>query len=227
LLLVGAVLTQPLMAQSKKKLKEEIVRLKDEKNQLEVAYQDLSAKHDQAVIDKQQLANQNATLQQELQSLREQIAAKEKAYQLLEADKDELKSELAEIEQKEAAKDEAAEVDPNDTRRCAVLQGTLESGYSYTERFTRLNSYGWGIQVYAYYNLCQASEKAEEFKKYYKMYRTYIHVKEVNGRKMYAVVYGSLKDYDQAKIYCDNFKKIVKDPEAKGAFLIQHTSSEE
>lgn len=111
---------------------------------------------------------------------------------------------------------------PQDNRKCAYYQDKLEPNQTYTELYNKLESSGWGIQVFASSNLCQAAEKAEAFKQEHKLYKTYLRCKSVGGRTFYAVVYGSLKDEAQAKTYLTNFKKIAKAPWGTGPFLVQH-----
>jgi cell division protein FtsB len=112
--------------------------------------------------------------------------------------------------------------DPNDTRKCAYFQGRLTPGVSYTETYEAISNDGWGIQVYASSNLCQAAEKAESFKKNYRLYKTYVRCKQVGSGYVYAVIYGTLKYEDQAKTYLRNFKKLPNNQWGANAFLVQH-----
>lgn len=239
--LLSATLGMPsAFAQSKKELKEEVVRLTNELTQSKRDNDALDSRNKELQQENQKSVAKVAALESENSALKDEIASKDKAYQLLSSNYSALQSQAAASASSggkggsssggssastggSKSPQDLAKVDPSDTRRCAKLQGKLAAGYSYTEDFTRLNSHGYGLQVYSYYNLCQAAEKAEEFKKQYTMYKTYIHVKELDGVTTYTVVYGSLKDYETAKNYCENFRKIAKNPIEQGAFVVQHT----
>lgn len=222
------ILAAPALAQSKKEMKEEIVRLKEQVTQLTTENENLDARNRQLQAESQKATGRVSALESENSALRQELSSKDQAYKLLssnyEAVQQQAAATQAAVEQKQQAKQQQIAVDPNDKRKCAHYQSKLQAGYSYNEDFVKLNSKGYGLQVYSYYNLCQASEKAEEFKKSYKMYNTYIHVKkDAEGNSLYCVVYGSLKDYDQARTYCENFRKVAPDPIAAGAFVIQHS----
>ena len=105
---------------------------------------------------------------------------------------------------------------------CEYDKLNLQPNRSYTLDFRKVDVHGWGLQVYSFSNLCLAKEKADEFSEQYSLYRTYIRVKDVDGSRVYAVVYASLKHRDQAETYRNNFKDIVEDESAKKAFLVQH-----
>lgn len=224
------MLAAPAFAQSKKEMKEEIVRLKDQVTQLTQENENLSTRNTQLQAESQKATSRASALESENAALRQELSSKEQAYKLLSSNYESVQQQAAAAqaaaESKQQAKQQAtATIDPNDKRKCAHYHGKLQPGFSYNEDFVRLNSKGYGLQVYSYYTLCQAAEKAEEFKKSYKMYGTYIHVKkDAQGQLLYCVVYGSLKDYDQARTYCDNFRKIAPDPIAAGAFVVQHSN---
>ena len=44
----------------------------------------------------------------------------------------------------------------------------------------------------------------------------------MNGKKIYSVVYGSLKDEAQARTYTELFKKNARVKERSSAFMVQH-----
>jgi len=229
LLLATALAANPLFAQSKKEMKDEIVRLKEQVTQLTQENENLDGRNKQLQQDNQRLTGRSAALESENSTLRQELSSKEQAYRLLssnyEAMQQQVASTQAAAEEQVKVRQNNARVDPNDKRKCATQQGKLVAGYSYTEDYVRVNSKGWGLQVYSYPTLCQAAEKAEDFKESYKMYNTYIHVKkDAAGQMVYCVVYGSLKDYDQARTYCENFRKVAPDPIAAGAFLVQHSN---
>jgi len=112
--------------------------------------------------------------------------------------------------------------DPNDKRPCATKQNSLDINTTYTMNLTKLVSSGYGVQVGSSSNLCQAMEEAKEFAKYYKTYNTYIRVKIVGNQRMFAIVYGSLKDYNSAKSIAESVKKRGRNEQHKDAFVIQH-----
>ncbi len=170
------------------------------------------------------LENQVSALTAENQRLTIELDNAKKDNQALSADYEALAAEYEALKKKFEATGSAAG-DPNDRRPCKLLQNKLAPNSSYfVDTFNRLNTKGWGVQLYSFNNLCAAMEKAIEFRQYYRMWKTYITVKEINGQRMFSVVYGSMKDELQARTYLQNFRKIAKDIEGKNAFLIQHSN---
>jgi len=229
ILLIVALMAAPqLHAQSKKKMRETI-------SQLETEVQTLTQENNQLDAVSERLREENQAYVEQNGTLRSQVGQLQRENDALRGDNENL---ISENEGLKARVDALANspiggtggttggggntaIDPNDTRKCAHNQGRLSPGVSYTENYTAINSDGWGLQVYASSNLCQAAEKAEEFKSKYRLYKTYIRCKEVNGNFIYAVVYGSLREREQAKTYMNNFKKISGSWGAN-AFLVQH-----
>ncbi len=212
LLLVGSA--AGLQAQTKKKLKDEVKELKTANTQLRNENRKLKYEKEQADQEKKQIVDLTTFFENEVYRLRKDSAEYHAAYQ----------AAVQKVTEQQAKKEENTyRADPNDSRVCAQKQASLKAGYSYfRDSFGRLNSKGWGVQVFTFSSLCQAQEKADEFAAKYHMWKTYIKVKEVNGEKVFAVVYGTLRDEQQARTYCENFKQIASGPEAKNAFLVQH-----
>lgn len=206
----------PLVAQTKKELKATVERLESANVVLTQKNLQLQTQNRKLLEDAETAQATANQAQQELQAQKLQNEMLANEYQ---AYKRQIEAAKAEEQAKVAA---GTFVDPNDTRPCAIKQPQLKSGNSYTLNLGVLNSKGWGVQVYSSDNLCNAMEKAQDFKSYYTMYKTYIRVKTVDGRKIFSVVYGSLKDYQQAKTYCRLFKENARAKEGNGAFLIQH-----
>jgi len=212
-------------AQAKRKMMEENEQLKNEKVELQKANVQLER-------EKQSLQKENNALKQENQMLTSEVRRlQENVNDLKEANRN-MTNKIAEASMTNAGKSsvtgnskknvEEVKVDPNDKRPCAVNQAKLAANQSYFLTLNKLNTKGWGIQIYSYSTLCMALEKAQEFSKQYKMYNTYIRVKEVDGRRVFSVIYGSLKDEASARSYCENFRKIAKDNEGQNAFIVQH-----
>ncbi len=218
-LVLWAISFGELHAQSKKKLREENDLLTSQVQALQRQTQTLA-------VENRNLKERSALLQNAVDRLRQDSAAMSMEYKLLREDYQELEAKSTTATTSTTATGFTAAstaVDPNDSRPCARKQAQLTAGYSYfPETLSRLNSNGWGVQVYSFSNLCQAVEKAEEFSEYYRMFKTYIRVKEVNGQRVFSVVYGSLRDEAQARTYCENFRKIAKDTEGQNAFIVQH-----
>ncbi|MEM6260980.1 MAG: SPOR domain-containing protein [Bacteroidota bacterium] len=214
-----------LQAQSKKKLKEEVQQLTEENRRLDAENSQLERQTSALVEENRRFIEQNTQLRSQVTQLQRDFDDVSTRYTALSAEHDALKGSMASTNPygTGSTRDNSTYApDPTDTRDCARKQGTLRPNTSYTERFNPLNSQGWGLQIYAFRNLCQAVEKAAEFRKQYKLYKTYIRVKEVNGTRIYAVIYGSLREKDQAETYKNNFRKIAKDEGGKNAFLVQH-----
>jgi type II secretory pathway pseudopilin PulG len=230
-LIVALMAAPSLQAQSKKTLRETI-------SQLETEVQTLTQENNQMDIVNERLRQENQAYVEQNSTLRSQVGQLQRENDAMRADNEALVNENETLKGRVDALTSlpagggttggfpttgggGGTVDPNDTRKCAHYQGRLSPGLSYTENYGALNSDGWGLQVYASSNLCQAAEKAETFKSKYRLYKTYIRCKEVNGTYIYAVVYGSLREREQAKTYLNNFKKISGSWGAN-AFLVQH-----
>ncbi|MCS6832645.1 MAG: SPOR domain-containing protein [Flammeovirgaceae bacterium] len=202
--------------QSKKKIKAENEELKEINARLQ--------------NEKRKLEYENKKLKEELvQNSKMTSFYESEVYRLrkdslrLENEKSLATEELTALKEKQKREALLATPDPHDKRPCARMQHSLKAGSYFPETLSRLNSKGWGIQVYSFSSLCQAVEKAKEFSQYYHMYKTYIRVKDVgDGKKTYSVVYGTLKDEQQARIYLENFKRIAQDKEGQNAFLVNH-----
>lgn len=233
--LIVALMAAPnLQAQSKKTLRETV-------SQLETEVQTLTQENNQMDIVNERLRQENQAYVEQNSTMRSQVGQLQRENDALRADNESLVGENENLKNRVNAltaipgsgtstggfpttggtTGTGGTIDPNDTRKCAHYQGRLNPGISYTENYTVLESDGWGLQVYASSNLCQAAEKAETFKAQYKLYKTYIRCKEVNGAYIYAVVYGSLREHDQATTYLNNFRKISGSWGAN-AFLVQH-----
>jgi len=214
----------PVNAQSKKALREENTLLQTQVQTLQRQTQTLS-------VENRNLQQKNQLISKAVDRLRQDSSAMAMEYKLLSDDFVALQnSSTANTSggNKNGSSNAFAvggtsAPDPNDSRPCARKQSQLSAGYSYfINTLGKLNSDGWGVQVYSFDNLCTAVERAEEFSSYYRMYKTYIRVKQVNGQTRYSVVYGSLRDEAQARTYCENFRKIAKDEEGRNAFIVQH-----
>jgi hypothetical protein len=217
--LAFAVLAAPAFAQTKKELKAEVERLTTANNVLQ-------QQNGQLQLQTRKIADDYRKAQSEAARLRSDSANMAADYQAL-------RSEYVSFQQQAAQAAAAASaspassggsyVDPADTRPCAISQAKLQAGHSYhIDNLSPLNTSGWGVQVYSSDNLCNAMEKAEEFSAYYTMYKTYIRVKTVGNKRVFSVVYGSLRDHEQAKTYCELFKKNARPQDRGGAFLVQH-----
>ncbi len=185
---------------------------------LEAENSKLKTRNGQLESEVEVLKTENARLGEELENAKKDNQALSNDYEALAAEYEALKAKFE-------ATGSASSSDPNDRRPCRLLENKLAPNSSYfVDSFNRLNTQGWGVQIYSFNNLCAAMEKAVEFRQYYRMWKTYITVKEVSGKKMFTVVYGSMKDELQARTYLQNFRKIARDIEGKNAFLVQHSN---
>lgn len=208
-------------SQSKKELQAEVGRLQEEIFALSQENMLLRKQREQLTTQNETLAGGQGAMSAEINRLERRISVMEQEYQ-----------DLVNAYEKMKAGSLVSNTVPPSTNNgpdrsnsgstCSLLENQLTDNTSYTQEYTRLNSSGWGVQVYSFGSLCQAETKAQAFSKKYKMYQTYIRVKQVNGRRVYSVIYGSLKDEAQARTYCNNFRKIAKDKEGKSAFVVQH-----
>ena len=209
----------PIQAQTKKELKAENAQLKAANTVLQQRVQTLEK-------EKKQLLLSSENLKGSITRLRRDSAVASMDYKLLSDEYTNYKKEV--IVAKEKIEEETGKtfLDPNDTRPCAIKQAQLEAGYSYEYgSLQKIRTKGYGVQVYSYSSLCNALEKAEDFTSYYRMYKTYIKVKIVNGQKVFSVVYGSLKDENQARTYTRLFKENARVKERSSAFMVQHEDS--
>ncbi len=228
LLLLAGFLTVPqAFAQSKKELRDENAVMKTQIEALQRQSQEI-------VRENRNLQERNNLLSTAVNRLRQDSAAMSAEYKMLQEDFNALQTRASSGATTASANTATGmrpsgstytppTPTPNDNRLCARKQSQLTPDASYMlETLNRLNSRGWGVQVYSFSDLCSAVEKAEEFASYYKMFKTYIRVKEVDGRRVYTVVYGSLRDEAQARVYCENFRKIARTEEKQNAFVVQH-----
>ena len=209
-----------VQAQSKKKLKEEI-------DQLKAANTVLQQKTKKLEEEKISLSNQNTALKAEALRLKRDSSKSATDYNTLSTEYDSFKKKVIDERQKTGTgTDDGAITDVllgDSNKPCLMRQSKLEAGYSYDAKtLQRIPTKGYGVQVYSYSNLCNAEEKANEFMKYYRMYKTYIKVKTVGTQKVFSMVYGSLKDANQARTYTRLFKENARVKERQGAFMVQH-----
>lgn len=208
-------------AQTKKQLKAEVERLREELFALNQDNLVLKHQRDELTTQNETYAGNQNALQSEINRLERRIGVMEQEYEdLADAYQDIREDKLASGEGTGGGV--ITGPDRSESRTCALLETQLTENTSYALDYTRLSSDGWGVQVYSFSTLCQAEEKAAVFSQKYTMYKTYIRVKQVKGRRIYSVVYGSLKDQQQARTYCNNFRKIAKDKAGKSAFIVQH-----
>lgn len=200
-----------LQAQSKRQLKAEIAKLKNEKNLLAKQLKDKEAEAKSLNLEVSKLEKKNLRLENDLKNAKIDYNALN----------DEFRDYKTQQEAKAAELTKAKTKTPSE-QECQYDKLNLQPNHSYTLDFKKLNLHGWGLQVYSFSDLCSAKKKADEFSQKYSLYKTYIRIKEISGSKVYAVIYGSLKYRDQAEVYRNNFKNIAEDPSAKNAFLVQH-----
>ncbi len=201
--------------QNRKKLKAAIEKLKSEKALLT-----------KQMLDEQQ---QNKSLNNEIQNLEQKILNLEQDLNGAKIDYKTLNEEFNEYKLAEE-KRKAAVLETKENQKkaqsylkdCSLNNLNLQANNSYTLKFNKINVHGWGLQVYSFNSLCLAKERADKFSKQYRLYKTYIRVKEINGQKVYAVLYGSLKYKEQAEVYCKNFRNVARDKGGQNAFLVQH-----
>ncbi|MEH0156844.1 hypothetical protein V6R21_22135 [Limibacter armeniacum] len=210
-------------AQSKKKLKQENATLKSENEDLRKAKLQIEERANEFEKRANELESENQRLSSEVSALNTKVLRLEGEKTALDNQLGEMEDEYDSLKRLGTSGGQVYKVSPNDNRTCARRQGQLQADKSY---FVDLNSqvisHGWGLQVYSSNSLCKAQDKAKDFESYYHMYKTYIKVKNVDGQPLYCVVYGSLKYKDQAKVYCDNFRKIGRNEGERNAFLVQH-----
>ncbi|MGB0524162.1 MAG: hypothetical protein ACPGJS_14435 [Flammeovirgaceae bacterium] len=218
-------LTAGLQAQSKKKLKAENEQLKAANTVLQQKTQSLQSEN-------KALENKNNKLKADITRMKRDSAVNAMDYKLLNDEYTDFKKKVIAERQKAADAAKGGGVDDgsitdvvlgDSNNPCAIRQAQLEAGYSYdADGLRRIRTEGYGVQVYSYRNLCNAIEKADEFMSYYRMYKTYIRVKMIGNSKVFSVVYGSLKDEQQARTYMRLFKENARVKERDSAFLIQH-----
>lgn len=212
-------------AQSKKKLKQmnaqlttENTELRKSKTELEKKSNSLQAMNDQMKYEVEGLKADISSLQQKNESLQSEANSLSEANEAYE-------EKLASYSTSGSGGNVATAGNnmPANSSQCSSRQGELQDNKTYfVDLSSQIISHGWGVQVYATANLCDAQGYAEKFQDHYKMWKTYVKVSDQNGNQVYSVVYGSLKYQDQAKVYLENFKKIGRNDDERNAVLIQH-----
>lgn len=219
------VVATPTFGQSKKELKDEIIRLKHEIGRLKSENARLKGQKENVDKENKKIATENARLKAETERMRRDSTSMQVSYQLL---RDDYKALLAKQQSSGGSSNSGsgsggANVnDPKGGDKCAQYAGLLQAGHTYTLDYKDERKKGWGIQVYSFSDLCKAKMKATEFRSYFKLHPTYLRVKDVRGKRVYTVVCGMFKTKSQAQTYCTNFRKIAKDKAGKSAFVISH-----
>ena len=210
---------QALFAQSKKQLKEQVAQLQVENAELNRETDELERQLQQSRDAYNMALEQNTQLQDQVQQLQQQIADPNRDYQKLNEDYETLKNRTVGI----TGGTTGTPLPPNTggVRPCVYYANQLAEGSSYTLDYKLWPGGGWGIQIATFSDLCTAETRAREFAKDYTLYPTYLKMKVVSGKQMYAVIYGAMQDENQARSYLANFKKIAKGPEKNG-FLVRH-----
>lgn len=167
------------------------------------------------------LAEQNQELLMEVDKLKEEKANFTSDYQALAAEYESLKAENEQLRKSGGVA--MGTLTEEQMSTCTMMEDKLQPNTSYrADGFWKWKYKGYGVQVYSFDNLCDAMAKAAEFDAYYNLWKVYIMVKEVEGEKIYSVVYGSLKNKVSAQVYLTNFKKIARNDAERNAFLVQH-----
>ncbi len=220
-------LMQNAFGQSKGVLKKQVKSLKEVSQKLKSENELLQMDIDQLKKEKAQLSEENINLRDQLErtradsaELHQQLEQLKNQVMIKQQEEDgEISDSTQENEEEDIVSHDSYSVD----EPCLENDMSLETNASYyINDLRKLGKNGWGVQVYAFSTLCHALKEAKKFKEYYKMYNTYIKVKEVDGQKYYALVYGSLKDKSQAETYCENFKQRARNEDEREAFLVQH-----
>lgn len=223
--------TLQMQAQTKRELKDENAKLKQEVTRLNQDVIAAEARSQTLAESNKRYQEQNAAMNAQVVQLQQDNLALNKQYQDLLRDYEAMKASTGMNGNNPSAGNfpgggipvgpSGVPAPGNDNRKCAYYQGKLTANTSYTAFFNELQSDGYGLQVFSSKSLCQASEYAEKFKKDFSMYKTYLRCKQVGNSQMYAVVYGSLRDRAQASTYLSNLKKKYN-RQFKGSFVVQH-----
>lgn len=172
------------------------------------------------------LTQQNQTLLQENEELKAERENYQNDFQALAAEYESLKAENEQL--KQSGGGTGLPLTEEQMATCNAMSGKMAANSSYrADGFWKIKNRGYGVQVYSFDNLCDAMAKAAEFDAYYNLWKVYITVKEVEGQKMYSVVYGCLKNKLQAETYIANFKNIARNDAEKNAFLVRHNGSQD
>jgi hypothetical protein len=224
--------------QTKKALREEIAQLQAQVNQLNLDKTVLEQEKTAVVAANKSMNSENLALKSQVAGLQDDMEDCNQDYANLMADYQSLLAGGTVTTTPSTPKPPAttggsgSSVTPSTTTgavigssggsTCASMENALLANNTYHLNYTLAPAGGWGVQIYSFSSLCQAEKKAREFAKDFTMYETYIKVKVAGGKKLFAVVYGSMPNKAQAQTYLTNFKKIAKDPAQKTAFLVQH-----
>ncbi len=221
--------------QSKKKLKaeienqqQEIARLTQRNQQLEQKNASLQQVYESALRDKRTLEEELTNLQRELNSLNQDYRELQVAYDNLigggtpDNVAGNFNNNNDSFNNLPPATNPGATSGPSRSMPCNQAGPMLAIGTTYTLDYGAVPANGYGVQIAAYQDLCQALNAASTFSQRNTQLQTYLRVKNVNSRRFYSVVYGILPSRQQASSYSDNLRRSGRPGQGKGAFVIQH-----
>lgn len=105
---------------------------------------------------------------------------------------------------------------------CASASGSLNVNTSYSSDYRPVTPNSFGVQIASYSDLCKAEDAANNFRSKYNRYTTFVRVKQVGGRRLYAVVYGAIQTRQEANNVKTSLSRNGRPGEGKGAFVVVH-----
>lgn len=218
LLILG---TSEIYAQNKKKLREEIRRLQIHNEQLGRQRDNLT----EAYIKLEKLylesKDQTETLQSELNVAISNLQSTSARYQEVVVQYEALQQyqeikASGVLEQTPSPSNSPALASRSDDL-CQSMVDQLSANQSYSQRFQPLQGDGWGVQLSAFSNLCDAYGEASQVNLFTNDdAMVFIRPKKINGRTVYAVIQGAWDSKANAQTFLEE-QMISED-----AFIISH-----
>lgn len=230
--------------QSKKKLRDEIenqqqeiARLTTRNQQLEQKSANLQQIYESALRDKRALEEELTNLQRELNSLNQDYRELQIAYEkLIGGDNSGAVAgttpgtgtgtgtgfDTGFDTPTTPATNPGNNNGPSRSMPCNQAGPMLTLGTTYTLEYGAVPANGYGVQIAAYQDPCQALNAASSFQRNHTQLQTYLRVKNVNGRRFYSIVYGILPSRQQASNFSDSLRRTGGPGQGQGAFVVQH-----
>ncbi|MEM6763745.1 MAG: SPOR domain-containing protein [Bacteroidota bacterium] len=214
---------------SKKKLRAELERLDRENaflrqrnEELEQTYARLQQVYSTSDNEKRMLQTETANLRSELEKLNQDYNDLRTRYESLADGGAVTPGSSFGNDPLPITGNEGPARDNSRPTNCAEASMSLNVNTSYTSDYRQVSPNSFGVQIASYSDLCKAEDAATSFRGKYNRYMTYVRVKQVGGRRLYAIVYGAMRTRQEANNVKTALSRNGRAGEGKGAFVVMH-----